>query len=192
MSIASSTSAHPRVVPSLLRRHHAFASIVVAGLLAIGASGLVCQAIGSVFGERYLSGDSQSASLSAERCADLFEYHPHAGSCARAELLHHFDEVVEYRIAAGVLGLVSALAYGALRFTWLRNAPETPVERRFRLRAGAGLFAAAAVLLYGAALARSFDYGLDGFARWLSDGTMSLAAALIFVATLARASEASR
>jgi hypothetical protein len=38
----------------------------------------------------------------SQRCAEFLEYFPNAGGCEQAAALHHWGEVVEYRVAVGV------------------------------------------------------------------------------------------
>jgi hypothetical protein len=89
--------------------------IGVLALLALGVSGLLSELSGRTFGAQFVAGDANGVTYTPARCADYFEYFPNAGSCNAAAALHHWGEVVEGRVAAGVLGLL-ALGFGlALR-----------------------------------------------------------------------------
>src|SRR5437870_3226079 len=93
--------------------------IVAVGLIAIGISGLIAWGLGAVAGKAFVAGDPPGVTYTAVRCRDFLEYAPHARSCTEAATAHHFDEVVWYRVAAGVLGCVVFLA-----LVWARRRRE--------------------------------------------------------------------
>lgn len=85
------------------------------GLLAIGVSGLLAEALGRLLGPHLVAGDTAGVTYTAARCADFLRLSPGAPTCARAAELHHWGEVVEYRVAAGLLGLLALALYLAAR-----------------------------------------------------------------------------
>src|SRR2546430_694938 len=74
------------------------------GLVAIGVSGSLALAAGTAFGKDFVSSNPPDVTYTVERCADFLEYYPQE-TCRMAATAHHFDEVVTYRLAAGLLGL---------------------------------------------------------------------------------------
>jgi hypothetical protein len=71
------------------------------GLVAIGVSGLVAELLGRLLGAGFVAGDLPGMTYTTQRCAEFLEYFPDAGGCEQAAALHHWGEVVEYRVAAG-------------------------------------------------------------------------------------------
>jgi PadR family transcriptional regulator PadR len=104
----------------------------------------------------FVAGDLPGMTYTPERCAEFLEYFPDAGSCAKAAALHHWGEVVEYRVAAGVLGL---LVLGAF-LLWRRRA--RPPEYLGVLPDG--FAATVATSLYGVGCRRRGPG--DGGPRW--------------------------
>ena len=98
-----------------------------AGLLAIGASGVLAGAMDSAFGPDFVAGDFPGVTYTSARCADLQEYAPPGTSCNRAAALHHADETVSYRVGAGVLGV---LVFGVWFVTRRRLAGEVGTTSR--------------------------------------------------------------
>jgi hypothetical protein len=86
-------------------------SLAIVGLLAIGLSGLVALALSAPFGKDFVAGDASGVTYTAARCADYFRLVPGETDCNQAAIAHHFGEVVDYRIAAGVLGLLLLSGY---------------------------------------------------------------------------------
>jgi hypothetical protein len=143
------------------------------GLIAIGVSGLLAEVFGRAFSPNFVSGDSFGVTYTSERCADYFEYFPNAASCANAAELHHWGEVVETRVAAGILGLLALGVYLlARRFTRLPAPPPGP----FALVAFA-LFALAGVALTFPVILEAAFGGSAGLGANLSGGIIALIAA---------------
>lgn len=180
-------AAHSAGIGVLLRR--AFAALWLVGgigLLVIGLSGPAAWAVGTAFGKDLVAPDPPGAWFSAARCADLMEYHPHAGSCWAASVAHHFDEEVRNRLAAGVLGLLVLAAF------WLVRRGRPRWLARFRgltVTPPAPLVAAAAAAVFGGAAVLLTGLGLDGFMVGQRAGVgatlvSGLAAAVAFLASL--------
>jgi len=154
------------------------AVLVGIGLVAVGLSGVLAAGAGAVVGRSWVAGDPPTVHYSASRCAEFLEYEPHAGSCELAATEHHFGEIVDYRIAAGLVG--ASLLGGCALLT----------RRRWRLfrtdRLPVAFDATVASVLFGVAAAWLIAYGLDqqrlgyqGVGFYLSGGVVAFAAAVL-------------
>jgi hypothetical protein len=165
-------------VRGLLRR--AFTGTWLVGglsLLAIGVSGLVAEVLGRAYGAGFVAGDPSGVTYTAARCADYAEYHPAATSCAAAAALHHWDEVVFYRAAAGVLGLVALGLLWLARRTILRGRSWAPPVAMVGMVTLA-LMGVAGVLLSGYSVA-SLAFGeSSGVGADLAGGSVALVVAV--------------
>jgi hypothetical protein len=178
-SIAAQLQLTHRGLGALIRPLIAGAfTIGVVGLLALGVSGLISEAFGHMFGAAFVAGDASGVTYTPDRCADYFEYFPHAASCHAAAALHHWGEVVEYRVAVGVLGLL-ALGFGlivrrALAGRWaLWRPPATSIALVITALAGAG-----AVGLLGMSVPPLVLGARDGTGVNLADGSVAAIVAL--------------
>ena len=157
------------------------------GMSAIGASGLVAGAFGAAFGKSFVAGDSNGVTYVPARCADFLEYYPRAGSCEAAATAHHFDEVVRYRLAAGVLGLLTLGGWWLLQRTAMRRRSGL-LSDSFSATIGAALFGLAATGLLGMSSMQLLFGQAAGAGGLLSGGLIALAAfaafALAFLRTL--------
>jgi hypothetical protein len=145
------------------------------GLVAIGVSGGIAELFGRVFGPAMVAGDLPGDTYTPQRCADFLEYFPHAGSCARAAALHHWGEVVEYRVAAGVLGLLVLAGYAL----WRRGRDDAAyvgvLPDGFSATVATALYAVAGALLLLQSAGAHLAGGGDG--QWLSGAIVALALA---------------
>jgi HAAS domain-containing protein len=174
----------PVVVAAELAR--AAVRLGAVGLVAIGASGALAEVLGRLFGAAFVAGDLPGMTYTGQRCAEFLEYFPDAGSCAQAAALHHWGEVVEYRVAVGVLGL---LVLGGF-LLWRRHGREP----RYLGVLPDGFSATVATSLYGLAAAilalQSLDAlliaGGDGMGQWLSGAVVAAALAVAYGSSLYR------
>jgi hypothetical protein len=155
-------------------------------LVAIGVSGALAELLGRAFGAAFVAGDVPGSTYTAERCADFMEYFPHARSCLEAAALHHWGEVVEYRVAAGVLGL---LVLGGYRL-WRRRGREAGylgvLPDAFAATVATSLYGVAAAVLLLETL-NGFVLGRDaGSGQYLSAAIVALVMAAVYGATLSR------
>ena len=150
--------------------------LATVGLLAIGASGVVSLGMRAAFGDHFLAADVQGVTYTATRCADFERFHPEVSTCDAAATAHHADEVVDYRIAAGVLGLAALGAWFALRRRL--GAPPRP----FVATTGAAVFGLAAA---GLAVQAVNQYD-GGAGQWLSAALVSVVVAGAFARTMVR------
>ena len=164
--------------------------VVALGLVVIGVSGLVSWAIVAVAGPGFLAGDVNGVTYTAARCADFLGFFPQAGSCAAAAAMHHSDEIVSERLAAGILGLLLLLAWLLVRR--IRGAvPIAREDRRMLLVASAVAYLGVGLVGFGwGALGVLLDVvrGLDvaGVGVRLSDGAIALLAGVVAVILLVR------
>jgi len=160
------------------------AGIAGVGLVAIGLSGLVAEALGRLASPDFVAGDLPGVTYTAQRCAEFLALQPDArGDCAKAASLHHWGEVVEYRVAAGLLGLLVLAAWALAR----RGRPATDVLPRGLVPAVVvALFGVAAVGLLGLSVVQAISGWSDGVGQWLSGGLVSTVVALIGIAWLRR------
>jgi hypothetical protein len=162
------------------------AIVATIGLIAIGASGAVAAGLGDRFGAQFVAGDPPDRLYTADRCADFAEYHPEASECRAAAAAHHFDEVVEYRVALGVLGVLGlgAILLARSRLRWLASHEVLPAS--FAATVGASLFGMATAALLGSSVASLLLGDSDGVGQLLSGGVVSLVAFAAFAARLRR------
>ena len=162
------------------------------GMLAIGASAVLAVAARAAFGLPFVSGDTNGVTYTAARCADFREYHPEATTCEAAATLHHYDEVVSYRLAAGVLGLVVLLGW-ALVTHRRRRATGTAwpaLPPGFAATVGGALSGICAIALLGTGLGQVAARDSNGAGGALSAGVVAAAVFLGFAVALWRAMRA--
>jgi hypothetical protein len=169
------------IVRALARALVPFGAI---GLVAVGISGAVSEVFGHAFGPAFVSGDLPWVRYSAQRCAEVQEYFP-GRSCQDAVTLDHWGEVVQFRVAFGVLGL---LVLGGYLLARRRARPADVVLRP-------GLVPVAGVTLYGLAAAVLLGQSVDtamlggvraGSGQWLSGGIVALVVAVAYGRTVCR------
>jgi hypothetical protein len=157
-------------------------------LVAIGVSGLVAELLGRLLGAGFVAGDLPGMTYTLQRCAEFLEYFPDAGGCEQAAALHHWGEVVEYRVAVGVLGL---LVLGAF-LLWRRGRGGRPPEYLgvlpdgFAATVATSLYGLAAAVLALEGLDALLVAGGDGAGQWLSGAVVALAMAVLYGVSLYR------
>jgi hypothetical protein len=148
------------------------------GLVAIGLSGLLAALFGAVRGWEFVAGDPAGLTYSSERCAQYLRNAPDAVTCRAAALVDHYSEVVDQRVAAGVLGVLVLVAY----MLW-RHRGGTPASRLLLGSAGVACFGLAALTqLMSASTAASLDHGMVG--ALLAGGMVSLLLAIALLPVL--------
>jgi len=160
----------------------ALAPVFIAGLLAIGASGGVAYIFGLVAGKAFVAGDAPGVTYTSERCDDFFRFDPGAADCMEAATAHHFDEVVGYRVDAGVLGVLSLLGWAAWRWRH-RPGPQRILPAAFAPAVAVGSFGVAGFGLAGLGAMQSLS-GAHGGGALLSAGLVALAAAAAWTLAL--------
>jgi hypothetical protein len=184
MDVAGTAVGVPVPARTLLRElASAAAWLAAVGLIAIGASGLLSAGLGAAFGQSFVAGDPAGVTYTADRCAEFLEYAPGAATCGAAATTHHYGEIVDYRIAAGILGLILLAAYLLARRRHLTETPHLPAA--FIATVGASVFglAGAAFLALSANLLVLGERA--GVGQYLSGGIVSALVASAFAWSLA-------
>jgi hypothetical protein len=142
-------------------------------LVAIGASGGVAAAMGAAFGKAFVAADAPGVAYTPARCAEYLALTPHAASCEAAAIADHYGEVVYYRLAAGVLGLLVLAAWWLVRRRSAgRLLGQRSLPASLPVVVGAALATVAALLLLGGSLV-SMTSAVDGTGNELSGGIVS-------------------
>jgi hypothetical protein len=148
------------------------------GLVVVGFSGLLAELFGHLYGPAFVAGDAPGVTYTADRCADYFEYFPHAASCAAAAAEHHWGEVVTGRVAVGVVGLLALLVLWSVRATSrLGSAAWTPPRLAVTVPLAVA-FVLAGVGFTGISLMQLGFHDTDMVGTNLASGLVSLVAAL--------------
>lgn len=155
------------------------------GLSAIGASGAVAAAMGGAFGKSFVAADGNGITYTAQRCAQYERFYPNAGSCTRAALADHFDEIVFYRLAAGVLGLLTLGGWWLARRRLHEQLRTNALPAILTETAGAAVFGLAALILLFEGTAGADVSGSQG--GLLSGGLVAMLVATWFGSGLVRA-----
>ncbi|MEA2826324.1 MAG: hypothetical protein QOG43_763 [Actinomycetota bacterium] len=156
------------------------------GLLAIGASGGVAAMMGSVVDKAFVAGDPPGVTYTAARCAEYMEYQPGAATCADAALAHHYDEVVGYRVDAGILGLLALAGWWFVRHRRVRAGRSDALPPVLVALGGTALFGLTALGLVGMGAMQGTLGGGNSAGGLLSGGLVAAVVAVAFAAWLVR------
>jgi hypothetical protein len=163
-----------RDLPGLVRHVVSGAWVFgVVGLLAVGVSGLLAELMGRLWGAAFVAGDTNGVTYTPGRCAEYLEYFP-GRSCGAAAALHHWGEVVDYRVAAGVLGLLTLLVGRLVQQRLHMALPTGPLMLVF-----ASTFGLAAVALGGPSALELAAGGTTGVGADLSAGLVAGVVAVV-------------
>ena len=166
-----STAIRRTVLRPLVR---SIAIVAVSGLIVVGVSGLLADGFGALLGKSFVSGDQPGVTYTPERCADLFEYDPEAATCEAAATAHHFDEVAQYRIVLGVLGLLAGIAALLLFPRFHEPYSQSALLEGFTAIVGLAVYGCAAGLLLAESLGQTAFGDTNGAGAYLSGGLVSL------------------
>jgi len=177
-----------RLLPPSTLLHVALALGLVAaiGFVAIGVSGLLAAASGSVLGKSFVAGDAPGVVYTPARCAEFIEYYGKAATCGEAAIAHHYDEVVGYRLDVGILGLLGLGGWWLLRRVFPRMAGVKVLPDGFMATVGAAVFGAAAVFLLGPSALQLAFGDINGAGDLLTGGLVSLVVSAGFAVSLNR------
>jgi hypothetical protein len=157
------------------------------GLIAIGMSGVVASILGAVWGHGFVAADLPGVTYTPQRCAQYAELAPGHATCEQAAIAHHFGEVVQYRMAAGMLGLLVLVAYSAWIFLARRTGRSTSLIPPTWFEAvGAAIFGVAAAAALLVSVGHELTGPAAGTGQYLSAGLVSLVVASGFAIALAR------
>ncbi len=158
--------------------------LAIAGLIAIGISGGLAGLFGSTFGRSFVAGDPPGVTNTRARCVEYLEYAPGATTCEEAATWHHYGETVQYRLGAGVFGLILLAPYAFARRR-LRGDP-TVLPPGFEATVGTALYAAAAAYLLANASDGVVLHETAGMGGPLSGGIVALIMAVVYGVALYR------
>jgi hypothetical protein len=147
------------------------------GAIAVGLSGVVSELFGRVWGAGFVAGDLPGIAYTTARCAVLQAAYPGL-DCSQAAAEHHWGEVVEYRVLAGILGLV-------LLIVWRLLPREAPLPAGFVPALGAAAFLLGAGAT-GLQAANAAVQGWQGTGAWLSAVVVALPLAVVFAVVALR------
>jgi hypothetical protein len=154
--------------------------------IAVGVSGLVAEVIRLVGGSRVLVDVAPGRTLSAADCARWLRLDSGAANCRDAAVADWANEVVGYRIALGLLGIVALAGYFVLRRHRVRQGRWTTLPAAVSDTIAVSLFGAAGVWSLGVGVGDVVTASGHGSGQWLSAAPVALAAAVVFGVRLIR------
>jgi hypothetical protein len=156
------------------------------GLVAIGVSGAVAAAMATVADKSFVAGDQPGVTYTPERCAEFMKLQPSAATCTDAAVGHHYDEVVWYRVDAGVVGVLALAGWWFVRHRRVRAGRPESLPPVLVAVVGTALFGFAAVGLMGTGTMQATVGGGNAAGELLSGGLVAAVVAVGFGAWLVR------
>jgi hypothetical protein len=150
------------------------------GAIAVGLSGVLAAIFRAIGGARFVVGDASSGALTGVDCARWLHAEPHSTTCAAAAVSDWSFEVIWYRIALGVLGILALVV--ARRVLGGRAGRLLP--RQVNDTIAVTLFLAAAVVMTALGVDAIVTSAGRGSGQWLSAAPVALAAAALYGARL--------
>lgn len=156
------------------------------GAAAVGVSGLVAELVRLLAGAQVLVAPRPGTALAAVDCARWLAADPSAHTCRDAAVADWVDEVVGYRIAIGVLGLVAVGAFAWLRRRSRDSSRWTTLPPTVGNTFAVTGFAVAGVWTLGMGIDLIVVDSGNGSGQWLSAAPVALTAAAVFGCRLVR------
>lgn len=100
-----------------------------AGLVAVGASGLIAAVMNSAFGRSFVGAAASGSRFAADRCRYWLSIWHQAHTCLQAATLESSSDAVSLRVAAGIVGLILLAGYWVVRSAVPRIVGRTPWPR---------------------------------------------------------------
>jgi hypothetical protein len=162
--------------------------MLVSGVIfiAIGISGALAAAFGGLFGQDFVAQPLQPSEMTAERCADFLRLVPDATNCESAGITHHFQEIVGYRLSAGVIGVIAVTGYFLLRRYWPFARARSVLPRGVGETMGVAAFAVSTLLLIVFGVTGGTFSSRDGLGEALSAEIVAAAFLIGYSALLVR------
>lgn len=177
---------------SVLARQLGSTGVVLGGIgaIAIGLSGVIAAVVRLVAGSRVLAAPAPHQVLSAADCARWLAADPAARTCRAAATADWANEVIWYRIAIGLLGVVGLLMFRFARNRWAPNGRWAVLPPAVGDTIAVTLFAIGGVWTLGMGIDAIVVGSGDGSGQWLSAAPVALLAAAVFAVRLIRDIEA--
>jgi hypothetical protein len=149
--------------------------LAAVGLIAIGLSGVLSMGLRAAFGSSFVAGDQIGVTYTADRCADFLEYHDEARTCEAAASAHHADEVVVYRVAAGLAGLIALAVW-----RWKLREPTSHLPVELTPAIGAAVFSLVGIGLLAQGLSMLAEGSSHGPGQWLSAAFVAIGVGAVY------------
>ena len=153
------------------------------GAVAVGLSGLLAEVFRLIGGARFVVDTAPGQALAPGDCARWLSLDRAAGNCHDAAVADWINEVVWYRVALGVLGLMAIGAYWLLR---RRVARISLLPRPICDTVAVTLFSAAALWTAGMGVDLVIIDSGHGSGQWFSAALVAGSAGAIFGVRLVR------
>jgi uncharacterized membrane protein SirB2 len=179
-----------RLVPPLwtLVRQFALTAVLLGGVgaIAVGVSGALSAVIKGIAGSRVVAAPGSGRLLSAGDCARWLGLDPSAHTCRAAATADWVNEVIWYRLALGLLGVVALAVFVMARRRSRRVRGWSLLPPAVSDTIAATAFCIAGVWTLGLGVDAIAVSSGDGSGQWLSAAVVALVAAVVFGVRLIR------
>jgi hypothetical protein len=187
-AVTGRTALFSRSAAALIRRTALAGSLVGGvGLVAVGISGAIAWALSAIRGGTFLTAPFPPGSYTPADCARWLAGDPATHSCIRAMTHDHVGEIILNSFAAGILGLLTLLAFWWMRRRWQDRGTLTALPVGSAEASGAILATAVMLLSLGGAVDTEMVQRGQGAGEQFSLAAGAFGAAVFFAIRLWRA-----